>query len=392
MDLPAIQQALQQQGIDGWLLYDFRGSNAIARSVIGFDERQIATRRWFYLIRATGEPVAIVHAIEPQALRGTPGRVVVYRSWRELEALLTRELSGLPRVAMEYSPRAAIPYVGRVDAGTIELVRGCGPEVVSSADLVQYFEARWTPEQKALHDRAARGCHAATHAAFELIRERLRAGRAVSESELQALIARRFEEQGLVTDHPCIVAVNDHASDPHFETAAGPDDRQVKRGDLVLIDFWAKVKDHPRAVYYDATWMAYCGSDVPAKIREVWEVVKGARDAAIAFVQQRVAARQTLHGYEVDDVARGVVEKHGYGDFFLHRTGHSIGDLVHGNGVNIDNLETRDQRRIVPGVCFSIEPGVYLKEFGVRSEVDMFVGEEQAEVTGEIQRELLLLA
>jgi len=392
MDLPAIQQALQQQGVDGWLLYDFRGSNPIARSVIGFDERQIATRRWFYLIPAKGEPVAVVHAIEPQALRGTPGRSVVYRSWRELESLLQQQLGGMAKVAMEYSPRAAIPYVGRVDAGTIELVRGCGPEVVSSADLVQYFEARWTPEQKALHDRAAKGCHAATHAAFALIKERLLAGRPVTESEVQALIARRFDEQGLVTDHPCIVAVNEHASDPHFETAAGPDDRQVKRGDLVLIDFWAKVKEHPRAVYYDATWMAYCGQDVPEKMREVWEVVKGARDAAIAFVQQRVAARQTLHGYEVDDVARAVVEKHGYGDFFLHRTGHSIGDLVHGNGVNIDNLETRDQRKIIPGVCFSIEPGVYLKEFGVRSEVDMFVGDAQAEVTGEIQRELLLLA
>jgi Xaa-Pro aminopeptidase len=279
-----------------------------------------------------------------------------------------------------------------VDAGTIEMVRAAGPEVASSADLVQMFEARWTPEQKGLHDRAATGCVRAKDEAFALVKERLAVGQAVRESEVQAFIGARFEAFGLYTHHPCIVAVNDHASDPHFETAAGPDDRQVKRGDLVLIDFWAKVKDHPRAVYYDATWMAYCGSDVPAKIREVWEVVKGARDAAIAFVQQRVAARQTLHGYEVDDVARGVVEKHGYGDFFLHRTGHSIGDLVHGNGVNIDNLETRDQRRIVPGVCFSIEPGVYLKEFGVRSEVDMFVGEQKAEVTGEIQRELLLLA
>src|SRR5262245_13234186 len=392
MDLSAIQKALTESGLPGWLLYDFRGSNPIARSVIGFDERQIATRRWFYLIPAAGEPVAIVHAIEPQALRGAPGRAAVYRSWRELEALLRQHLSGMARVAMEYSPLAAIPYVGRVDAGTVELVRGCGPEVVSSADLVQLFEARWTPEQKALHDRAARGCHAATRDAFALIRERLSDGGAVTESEVQALIARRFAEQGLVTDHPCIVAVNEHASDPHFETAAGPDDRQIKRGDLVLIDFWAKVKDDPRAVYYDATWMAYCGSDVPAKMREVWEVVKGARDAAIAFVEQRVAGGHKLHGYEVDDVARGVVEKHGYAQYFLHRTGHSIGDLVHGNGVNIDNLETRDQRQIIPGVCFSIEPGVYLPEFGVRSEVDMFVGAGRAEVTGEIQRELLLLA
>jgi Xaa-Pro aminopeptidase len=392
MDIAAIQKALKEHDLDGWLLYDFRGSNPIARSVIGFDERQIATRRWFYLIPSSGEPLALVHVIEPQALRGAPGRALVYRSWRELESLLEQGMSGLRRVAMEYSPGAAIPYVSRVDAGTIEMVRAAGPEVVSSADLVQIFESRWTPDQKALHDTAARGCHAATHAAFALIKESLAAGRRVTESEVQALIARRFEEQGLTTDHPCIVAVNEHASDPHFETAAGPDDRAIKQGDLVLIDFWAKVKDDPRAVYYDATWMGYCGREAPPKIREVWEVVRGGRDAAIAFVQDAVAAGRVLHGYEVDDVARGHIQQRGYGDYFVHRTGHSIGYLVHGNGVNIDNLETRDQRRIIPGVCFSIEPGVYLPEFGVRSEVDMFVGEKQAVVTGEIQRELLLLA
>ena len=392
MDLHAIQTALADQGLDAWLLYDFRGQNPIARSVIGFDERQIATRRWFYLIPRSGEPVAIVHAIERQALRGTPGHSVAYRSWRELESLLKQHLAGKRRVAMEYSPFAAIPYVSRVDAGTVEMVRAAGPEVCSSADLVQFFEARFSPEQKALHDRAARGCHAATNAAFQLIRERLADGRRITESEVQAFISQRFAEQGLFTDHPCIVAVNEHASDPHFETTPGPRDREIGNGDLVLIDFWAKVAADARAVYYDATWMAYCGPHVPPKIREVWEVVSGARDAAIAFVLDSLAAGRTIHGYEVDDVARGSIEKRGYGDYFIHRTGHSIGTLVHGNGVNIDNLETRDQRRIIPGVCFSIEPGVYLPEFGVRSEVDVFVGESRAEVTGEIQRELLLLA
>jgi Xaa-Pro aminopeptidase len=392
MDLAAIQEALAGQQLDGWLLYDFRGSNPIARSVIGFDERQIGTRRWFYLIPRSGEPVAILHAIEPHALQGAPGRHVLYRSWRDLDTLLRTHLAGRARVAMEYSPGAAIPYVGRVDAGTVELVRAAGPEVVSSADLVQSFEARWTPEQKALHDRAGRGCHAAANAGFALIRERLAQGRRVSESEVQALIMQRFTDAGLASDHPCIVAVNDHASDPHFETGPGPDDREIRKGDLVLIDFWAKAADDPRAVYYDATWMGYCGREVPAKMREVWETVRGARDAAIDFVTASVAGRRTIHGYEVDDVARGHIEARGYGEYFLHRTGHSIGYMVHGNGVNIDNLETRDQRRIIPGVCFSIEPGVYLPEFGVRSEVDMYVGEGAAEVTGEIQRELLLLA
>jgi len=392
MRVDAIQKALREQDLDGWLLYDFRGSNPIARAVIGFDPRQIGTRRWFYLIPREGEPVAILHVIEPHATQGAPGRSVLYRSWRDLEALLRQQLAGMRRVAMEYSPAAAIPYVARVDAGTIEMVRAAGPEVVSSADLVQIFEARWTPEQKGLHDRAAVGCHKAKDKGFALIRERLAAGKRVTESEVQVTIQRAFEEEGLYTHHPCIVAVNDHASDPHFETMSGPDDRAIRKGDLVLIDFWAKVADDPRAVYYDATWMGYCGPDVPEKVREVWEAVKGARDAAVDFVLSSVAAGRTLHGYEVDDVSRKHIEDRGFGPHFLHRTGHSIGYEVHGNGVNIDNLETRDQRKIIPGVCFSIEPGVYLPEFGVRSEVDMYVGEGRAEVTGEIQRELLLLA
>jgi Xaa-Pro aminopeptidase len=395
MNVDAIQKALAEQHLDGWLLYDFRGSNPIARSVIGFDESQIGTRRWFYLIPRQGEPVGILHVIEPNALRGAPGKNVLYRSWKELEALLRRHLTGFERVAMEYSPGAAIPYVARVDAGTIEMVRAAGPEVVSSADLVQYFEARWTPEQKALHDRAAHDTLLAKDEAFALIRERLSAGMPVRESEIQGFIQARFGHRGLMTHHPCIVAVNEHASDPHFETAAGARDREIQKGDLVLIDLWAKVAGDPRAVYYDATWMGYCGPDVPPRMREVWEAVKGARDAAVALVQGAVAAGRVIRGAEVDDASRNFIEARGFGEYFLHRTGHSIGYEVHGNGVNIDNLETRDQRALIPGVCFSIEPGVYLPEFGVRSEIDMYVGEGSAEVTGGnggIQRELLLLA
>ncbi|MFI5183448.1 MAG: M24 family metallopeptidase, partial [Vicinamibacteria bacterium] len=332
MDIVAIQKALGEQGLDGWLLYDFRGSNPIARSLIGFDESQIGTRRWFYLIPRKGEPVGLLHVIEPHAVRGAPGTVVLYRSWKELEALLKKHLGGMKRVAMEYSAGAAIPYVARVDAGTIEMVESAGPEVVTSADLVQYFEARWTAEQKALNDRAARGCLAAKDAGFALIRERLAAGQRVTESEVQALIAARFRDEGLATHHPCIVAVNDHASDPHFETTAGANDREVRKGDLVLIDFWAKVAGDPRAVYYDATWMAYCGREVPAKMRDVWEAVKGARDAAIDFVTGSVARGTTIRGADVDDVSRRHIEERGYGPYFLHRTGHSIGYEVHGNG------------------------------------------------------------
>jgi Xaa-Pro dipeptidase len=392
LDLAGIRKALTEQGLDAWLLYDLRGCNPIARAVVGFDERQIGTRRWFYLIPREGEPVAILHVIEPHALAGAPGLKVLYRSWRELEAALRTHLGGKARVAMEYSPGAAIPLVSRVDAGTVELVRASGPEVVSSADLVQVFEARFSPEQKALHDRAARDTLLAKDEAFALVRERLAAAIPVKESEVQAFIHARVEARGLTTHHPCLVAVNDHASDPHFETRSGSADREIRRGDVVLIDLWAKVADDPRAVYYDATWMGFCGQDVPARVREVWEVVKGARDAAISFVSDSVAQGRVIRGCEVDDVARGFIEERGYGPYFLHRTGHSIGYEVHGNGANIDNLETRDERRIIPGSCFSIEPGVYLPEFGVRSEIDMYVGEGIAEVTGDIQRELLLLA
>jgi Xaa-Pro dipeptidase len=391
MDLTAIQRALTAAGVDGWLLYDFRALNPIARRIIGFDSRQSATRRWFYLIPATGEPVGLVHAIEKQSLGAAPGRRLVYRSWRELESHLAGVLAGMKRVAMEYSPRAAIPYVSRVDAGTVEMIRALGPDVVTSADLVQQFEARWTREQKALHDQAARDTLLAKDEAFALVKERLRAGARVTESEIQAFISARFDARGLVTDHPCIVAVNDHASDPHFETSAGANDREIRKGDLLLIDLWAKVANDERAVYYDATWMAYCGAAVPARMQEVWEAVRGARDAAVDFVEKAAAERRAVKGADVDDVSRAYIEERGFGPYFLHRTGHSIGAEVHGNGVNIDNLETRDERTLIPGVCFSIEPGVYLPEFGVRSEIDMYMDEGRAYVTGDIQRALVLL-
>jgi Xaa-Pro dipeptidase len=394
MDLDAVRAALVPAGIDGWLLYDFRGSNPIARRLVGWSERQIGTRRWFYWIPAQGEPVGIVHAIEREALGAMPGQRVVYSSWRDLEAHLAACLKGTKRVAMEYSPGAAIPYVSRVDAGTIELVRRMGPEVVTSADLIQLFEARWSPKQKALHDRAAKDTLLAKDEAFALIRARLEAGLPIKESEVQAFIQSRFEARGLTTDHPCIVAVNDHASDPHFETSAGPGDRDVKKGDLVLIDLWAKVAGDEDGVYFDATWMAYCGEVVPPRIAEVWAAVSGARDAAVAFIEKAVAEKRTIRGADVDDVSRTFITQRGYGAQFLHRTGHSIGAEVHGNGVNIDNLETRDERTLIPGICFSIEPGVYLPEFGIRSEIDVYVGEGTVEVTGGaggIQREMIRL-
>jgi Xaa-Pro aminopeptidase len=291
---------------------------------------------------------------------------------------------------MEVSPLAAVPVVGRVDWGTVELVRSLGPEVVSSADLVQLFEARWTPAQVALHERAAVGVLAAKDALFAWLRERLGA---VTESQAQRFLLDRLAAAGLETRHPPCVAVDDHAADPHFEPAAGAGDRTVAAGSLVLVDVWGKVAREPEAVYADVTWMAWAGPEPPARVAEVWDVVRGARDAAIREVEEAVAARRPLHGYEVDRAARGVVEAAGYGERFVHRAGHSLGTEVHGNGVNMDDLETRDERLVLPGLGFTIEPGVYLPgEIGVRSEVNVLVEPGAARVTTAPQRDLVLLA
>jgi Xaa-Pro aminopeptidase len=392
IDVAAVQAALAEQELDAWLLYDFRGQNAIARSLAGVPQERMTTRRWFWLVPRTGESVAFVSALEPGVLE-VPGRRIVYRSWRELEWALQVELEGLRRVAMEVSPLAAVPYLGRVDWGTVELVRSFGVSVVSSGDLVQLFEARATPRQRSLHDRAATAVLAAKDDAFTLVRERLASGQAITESALLAFIGERLASGGLAADHPSMVAVNDHAANPHFETAAGPDDRAIAAGDLVLLDVWAKVAGEPDAVYGDITWMGYCGSDPSRRVAEIWAAVRDARDAAIDFVRAGVEAGRPVHGFEVDRAGRGVIEQRGFGEQFVHRLGHSLGVDGHGNGVNMDDLETRDERLLVPGLLFTIEPGIYLPgELGVRSEVNVFVGEDGIEVTTDIQRELVLLA
>lgn len=389
LDAAAAQDALAEAGLDAWLLTDFRGQNAIAAGLAGLDAERQATRRWFWLVPAVGEPVALVSAVEASVL-AVPGRRVVYRGWRDLEAALGDALAGLRRVAMEVSPRAAVPVVSRVDWGTVELVRSLGVEVVSSADLVQLFEARWTPAQVALHERAALGVLAAKDGLFARLRERLGE---VTESQAQQLLLDRLAGAGLEARHPPCVAVDEHAADPHFETAPGADDRAIEPGSLVLVDVWGKVAGEPQAVYADVTWMAWAGAQPPPRVAEVWDVVRRARDAAIACVEDAVAGGRPLHGYEVDRAARAVVEAAGHGSAFVHRTGHSLGTELHGNGVNMDDLETRDERLVLPGLGFTIEPGVYLPgDFGVRSEVNVVVEHGAARVTTPAQRELVLLA
>jgi Xaa-Pro aminopeptidase len=340
------------------------------------------SRRWFYFIPAQGEPRRLVHRIEMAALDHVPGSKRIYLRWQELEAGVEALVQGAKRVAMEYVSRNANPYVSRVDAGTIELVRSFGVEIVPSGDLIQRFEACWDDEQWAMHLEAAKHTRSAYDVAFGYIAEQVRKGKPARETEVQRVILAHFERNGVEADHAPIVAVGPHSGDPHFEPQAGPNDSLIQDGDFVLIDLWAKCKK-PRAVYSDLTRVGFVGKEVPTRYQEIFAIVAAARDAAIAKVKSAFAAKQTLMGWEVDNACRAVIEKAGYGEYFVHRTGHSIGQEVHGNGANIDGLETREERRIMLRTCFSVEPGIYLKEFGVRSEVDVFVdGNGVVHVTG----------
>jgi Xaa-Pro aminopeptidase len=383
----AIRDALAAAGFDAWLFFDFRGSDPIARSILGLPAGELSTRRWYYCIPATGPPRGLVSAVEPAVLAGLPGTIRSYRSWEELRAGLRELLVGLHRVAMQYSPDNAVPYVARVDAGTIEYVRSLGVAVESSADLVQQFEAVWTPEQYASHVRAARALRAIVDRAFVEIARRQRAGAPTNEGDIQRLILEEFNAHGLVTAHPPIVAADAHSADPHYQPSAAGG-AAIAAGGFVLIDLWAK---EPDGVYADITWTGYVGESVPARQANVFEIVRHARDAGVTAVRGALRAGTVLRGCDVDRVVRDVIAAAGYGPYFVHRTGHSIGSEVHGNGANIDGFESPDTRRLLPGTCFSIEPGIYLPgEFGVRSELNVFLDGARAVVTGEpVQTEVI---
>jgi len=386
MELTQIQSTLRENGLDGWLFYDHHHRDPIAYRVLKINP-PMCTRRWYYLIPAEGEPSKLIHRVERHNLAGLPGRELEYSAWKEQREGLKKILEGNGRIAMQYSALNDIPYVGLVDAGTIELVKSLGVEVVSSADLVQLFEARWSADALASHLEAGKVVHAAVRAGFAAIRDAVRAARRITEYDVQQAMLRVFESGGVVADEGPVAAVNKNAANPHYmptrerSSAIGVDD-------FVLLDVWGKM-DKPGAVYFDITWTGFVGAEVPRRYTEIFEIVKEARDAAVEFVQAAMKSGRTIHGYEVDDVARGVINRWGYGQHFVHRTGHSIGEDVHGNGANIDNFETRDTRQIIPRTCFSIEPGIYLPEFGVRSEVNVFVEESSARVTGEIQQAIV---
>ncbi len=389
MNLKLVQQALKEEGVDGWLFFDHHSRDPYAYRVLGLDAARMATRRWYYLIPAEGEPRKLVHRIEPYHLDSLPGPKDAYSSWGDHFAGLKKLLEGCRRVAMQYSPECTVFTVSMVDAGTVELVRKAGVEVVSSANLIQRFEARWTEANLAMHLEAARKVDEARRAAFTRVGEALRAGERITEFAVKQFVRERFAEAGLVTDHGPIVAVNDNASNPHYEPEADTA-REIRKGDCLLLDMWAKA-DGPDGVYYDITWTGYCGPEPPSEVVNVFEIVRDARKRASRFVIDSVAAKRALRGFEVDDAARGAIAERGYGARFFHRTGHSIGKEVHGAGANMDNFEVHDERRIIPWTCFSIEPGIYLEKFGIRSEVNVFVGDGEARVTGEEQERLVLL-
>jgi len=398
-----IQKALLAAKLDGWLFYDFRGSDPLAPRILMLGDHASGSRRWFYYIPATGEPTKIVHSIERYKLDALPGRRLIYRGWEEQYSHLREALAPAGaldpnrpapksrppvRIAMQYSPMNDIPYMSRVDAGTIELVRNCGGEPVTSAELVQRFEAVWTAEQKQSHIEASDKTHRIILEAFAEIARRLRADEPVTEYDIQQFIARRWGEEGLIPEQ-AIVAVNANTANPHYSPTREVT-KPIKRGDFVLLDVASKLKK-PGAVYTDQTWTGYAGESVPEEFTRIFKIVREARDAAVEFVRKNVRAGKSIRGAEIDDVSRGVIQRAGYGEQFTHRTGHSIGEEVHGNGVNIDNFETRDSRRLIPGIAFSIEPGIYLEgKFGVRSEIDVYVGEKDIEVTGQpIQTEIV---
>jgi len=385
MNLAEIQTALRELHLDAWLFYDHHHRDPIAGRILGLDPHAHITRRWYYVIPAHGEPHKLVHRIEQARLDSLPGGKTRYSSWQELESGLETMLAPYRRIAMQYSPRNAIMYVSMVDAGTVELLREMGKTIVSSADLVSQFEAVLSEEQISSHYEAQQALDEILAEGFRAIDRRLKSG--ITEYEMMTWFQEAIERAGMVTENGPNVSVNENSSDSHYEPTAARS-RKIESGDFLLIDIWAR-KNRPGTCWYDITWTGVVGREPVEREKQVFEAVKNARDAAIAAVQDAFAHKRAIAGWQADDAARDVIRNAGLEPFFTHRTGHNIGPELHGNGAHLDNLETHDERRILPFTCFSVEPGVYLPEFGVRSEVNMMTSRDKAVVTGRIQQELV---
>jgi len=388
MNLSAIQSALRERNIDAWLFYDHHRRDPIAYRVLGLPDNLMVTRRWYYLVPAEGEPTKLVHKIEAGHLDSLPGTKKRYSAWQELFQGLKTILANHRDIAMQYSPNNIVFTVSLVDAGTIDMIRGMGKNVVSAADLIALFEATLSDEQIKTHFAARDLIDPITKAAFQEIGRRVRNG-GTTEHEMQQWIMEAFGRDGLITDDPPIVAANANSGNPHYEPSADHPVR-LREGDFVLLDIWAK-QNKPGAAYYDITWTGVIGKAPSDRQREVFEVVRNGRNAGVEKVKNAIAAGQPICGWEVDRVTRDQIKQAGFGEYFIHRTGHSIGTEVHSNGANMDDLEIHDERRILPNTLFSIEPGVYLPEFGVRSEVNVLVRPKGAEVTGKIQDEIVII-
>src|SRR5438477_1966988 len=388
MDLSAIQAALRERNIDGWLFYDHHHRDPIAYRVLGLPQSSMVTRRWFYLIPSTGEPIKLVHKIEAGHLDSLPGSKMQYAGWQELFENIKVMLKNYRDIAMQYSPNNLVFTISLVDGGTLDLVRGLGKNVVSSGDLVAQFESTLTDEQIKSHFAARDSVDAITAAAFQEIGARVRNG-GTTEHKIQQWILEAFKRENLVTDDPPVVAVNGNSGNPHYGPSAETSS-PIRNGDFVLLDIWGKYNT-PSAMYYDITWTGFIGQSPSQNMREVFAVVRDARDVGVKTVIEAITAGRPIAGWEVDRATRNYIKNAGYGDYFIHRTGHSIASDIHANGANMDDLEIHDERRILPNSCFSIEPGVYLSEFGVRSEINILVRPNTAEVTGKIQREVVVI-
>jgi Xaa-Pro dipeptidase len=388
MNLAAIQAALRERNIDAWLFYDHHHRDPIAYRVLGLPQKLMVTRRWFYLIPAEGEPQKLVHKIEAGHLDTLPGTKHQYAGWQELFEKIKNMLAGHRDIAMQYSPNNAVFYISLVDGGTLEMIRGLGKNVVSAGDLIALFEATWTDNQIQSHFAARDSIDKITAEGFREMGRRVRNG-GTHEHEIQQWFVEAFRRESLIADNPPIVAANKNTGNPHYEPRAETSSA-IHEGDCILLDVWGK-KDTPNAVYYDITWMGFVGKAPSDRLRQVFEVVSGARDAGVKKVQDAVASKKNLAGWEVDRAVRDHINNAGYGEYFIHRTGHSIGTEIHANGANMDDLEVHDERQILPNSCFSIEPGIYLPDFGVRSEVNVLVRQHAAEVTGKIQREIVII-
>lgn len=390
MNLAKIQEALIEHGLDGWLFYDFHKRDNIAARILSIDTKKHISRRWFYYIPSQGIPQKLNHAIEPWVLDHLPGEKSIYLAWEKQHQQLKQILGNAKKVAMQYSPNNSIPYISIVDAGTVELVRGFGVEVVSSADLVSIFESKLDTDEIQSHIDAGIALQRIKNLTFAEVKRRILNNEFCDEFSIQQFMHNEMKNTGLTWSDGPIVAVNEHAADPHYEPSSD-NTNIIKEGDLLLLDLWAKL-DKPKSIYYDITWMGFVGSKVPENMSKIFSILAAARDEALNFIINKFENKTPLYGWEIDSVCRNVVETAGYGQYFTHRTGHNIGEEVHGNGTHIDNLETKDNRLIIPGTCFSIEPGIYIpdQKIGFRTEIDVMISlDGEPIVYGDIQNDII---